>query len=467
MAVSHYFLGETAQAHSWAEKASQVESDQPQSREAMLVMGLFAEYRRNQISEAIRDKAKWPRTWLADLQEAYTILAEHPFGHPSQVAVHYDFLMWLGAWRKASEALQRGLKRFPASAELHARYRNRVLRRYGVKKLEESYTTMCAAPDAHPDLPWFAGYASLVAAEFHRRGRRFEEALAAYDRGMAWYEKVIAKKPRQRSSSDHYIAMAHGGKARIYFEMKKDELAVEEILASLKRSEASAATLDGLNISTVEDPVESSIQGVNQFQTNEKAGFTFASALRALLRQDPDIVMVGEIRDPETAKIAVQAALTGHVVLSTLHTNDAPSAVTRLFNIGVEPYLVAAAISGVLAQRLLRKICSRCKEPTSIDDHTLRTIKLIAGEGYQIDTLYQGAGCKACRNTGYSGRVGIFELFLPDDAAMEAIAKGAGLQELKGIAQKSGYRTLADDGLEKVKAGITTVEELFHAAAMH
>lgn len=222
-----------------------------------------------------------------------------------------------------------------------------------------------------------------------------------------------------------------------------------------------------VNISTVEDPVENSIAGVNQFQTNERAGFTFASALRALLRQDPDVVMVGEIRDAETAKIAVQAALTGHVVLSTLHTNDAPSAVTRLFNIGVEPYLVAAAIRGVLAQRLLRKICTRCKEPMAIDEHTMRTIKLIAGDKYQIDTIYQGAGCKACRNTGYSGRVGIFELYIPNDDAMEAIARGAGLQEIKRIAKASGYRTLADDGLDKVKAGVTTVEELFHAAAMH
>lgn len=222
-----------------------------------------------------------------------------------------------------------------------------------------------------------------------------------------------------------------------------------------------------VNISTVEDPVENSIQGVNQFQTNEKAGFTFATALRALLRQDPDVVMVGEIRDAETARIAVQAALTGHVVLSTLHTNDAPSAVTRLFNIGVEPYLVAAAIRGVLAQRLLRKICNRCKEPMPIDEHTMRTIKLIAGDDYQIDTIYQGSGCQGCRNTGYTGRVGIFELYEPDDDAMEAIARGAGLQDLKKIAKASGYRTLADDGLDKVKAGITTVEELFHAAAIH
>lgn len=222
-----------------------------------------------------------------------------------------------------------------------------------------------------------------------------------------------------------------------------------------------------VNISTVEDPIENSIRGINQFQTNDKAGFTFSKALRALLRQDPDVVMVGEIRDSETAKIAVQAALTGHVVLSTLHTNDAPSAVTRLFNIGVEPYLVAAAIRGVLAQRLLRRICTRCKEPVSIDDHIMRTIKLIAGEDYQIDTIYQGCGCKACRNTGYSGRVGIFELYVPDDDSLEAIAAGAGLQELKRVAKKTGYRTLADYGLEKVKEGITTVEELFHAAAMH
>ncbi len=221
-----------------------------------------------------------------------------------------------------------------------------------------------------------------------------------------------------------------------------------------------------INISTVEDPVENSIEGINQFQTNDKAGFTFSKALRSLLRQDPDVIMVGEIRDPDTAKIAVQAALTGHVVLSTLHTNDAPSAVTRLFNIGVEPYLVAAAIRGVLAQRLLRKICTYCKEPVDLTSSIRQSIKAIGGEDSQLETIYHGSGCKNCRKTGYQGRVGIFELYTPDDDAMDAIVRGASLQELRRIAKVSGYHTLADDGLEKVKAGLTTVEEFFHAAAM-
>jgi type IV pilus assembly protein PilB len=216
----------------------------------------------------------------------------------------------------------------------------------------------------------------------------------------------------------------------------------------------------------VEDPVEYNLPGINQFQVNERAGFTFAGALRSLLRQDPDIIMLGEIRDQETAKIATQAALTGHLVLSTLHTNDSPSAITRLFNIGVEPYLVAAAIRGVLAQRLLRRICSRCKEPLEISTPLRRAIDTMGQGRIEIDTLYHGVGCGKCRNTGYAGRLGIFELFVPDDETLDAVSRGASLQELRRVAGASGYTTLRQDGLEKVKAGLTTVDELIKAAAM-
>ncbi|GAB4192718.1 MAG: hypothetical protein Kow00105_06760 [Phycisphaeraceae bacterium] len=223
---------------------------------------------------------------------------------------------------------------------------------------------------------------------------------------------------------------------------------------------------ESVNISTVEDPVEMNIPGINQFQTNDRAGFTFAGALRALLRQDPDVVMVGEIRDQETAKIATQAALTGHLVLSTLHTNDAPSAITRLFNIGVEPYLVAASIRGALAQRLVRRICKHCKEPAPLTDQMKRAIDRLGPEAQAIETFYHGEGCKACRNTGYAGRAGIYELFEPNDEALDAIARGVSLQELRQIGRQAGYTTLRQDGLEKVAAGITTVEELI-AAVTH
>jgi type IV pilus assembly protein PilB len=221
-----------------------------------------------------------------------------------------------------------------------------------------------------------------------------------------------------------------------------------------------------VNISTVEDPVECQMEGVNQFQTNDKAGFTFSSALRALLRQDPDVIMVGEIRDAETGLIATQAALTGHLVVSTLHTNDAPSAITRLFNIGVEPYLVAATVKGVQAQRLLRRICKHCKESVEVSSNIRRTLEVLVPGCEPLETMYEGRGCPKCRNTGYSGRIGIYELFAPDDEMMDAVSRGATLQELRRFACASDrYTTLAQDGLEKVRAGITTITELFQAAA--
>jgi type IV pilus assembly protein PilB len=222
---------------------------------------------------------------------------------------------------------------------------------------------------------------------------------------------------------------------------------------------------DSINISTVEDPVEYHLAGVNQFQINEKAGFTFAYALRSLLRQDPDVVMVGEVRDQETARIATQAALTGHRVLSTLHTNDAPGAVTRLFDMGVEPYLIAASIRGVLAQRLVRKICSHCKESMDAGAQMQRMLRqIVASDEEAIDTVYYGTGCGKCRYTGYAGRTGIYELYIPDEKALEAVSHGASLQELRRMALDSDqYITLKRDGVEKIRAGVTTVDEVFRA----
>jgi type IV pilus assembly protein PilB len=215
---------------------------------------------------------------------------------------------------------------------------------------------------------------------------------------------------------------------------------------------------EDVNICTVEDPVEYTLAGVNQFQVNEKAGFNFATALRSLLRQDPDILMVGEIRDNETAKLATQAALTGHLVLSTLHTNDAVGAVTRLFNLGIEPYLVGATVSGVLAQRLVRKLCQTCREPYEPSVHERRQIEKVAGE---VKMLHRAKGCPRCRNLGYTGRIGIYELFVPDDATSEHISQGVGVNELRATARAGGMTTLRMDGLEKVKSGITTLEEVY------
>ena len=191
------------------------------------------------------------------------------------------------------------------------------------------------------------------------------------------------------------------------------------------------------------------------------AGFSFASALRSLLRQDPDIIMVGEIRDRDTANIAVQAALTGHLVLSTLHTNDAPGAVTRLIDLGVAPYLVSASLIAVLAQRLVRKICPNCKEQYQPSHSIRRTIQQWTGEE---PIFYRGIGCKKCRNTGYIGRIAIHELFVPDDRVLDMITQHATLKQLRSSALENGMIPLHLDGIEKVKAGITTVDEILRVA---
>ncbi len=217
-----------------------------------------------------------------------------------------------------------------------------------------------------------------------------------------------------------------------------------------------------VNICTVEDPIEYALAGVNQFQVNDKIGFTFANALRSLLRQDPDIIMVGEIRDADTARVAMQSALTGHLVLSTLHTNDAPSAITRLYNLGIEPYLVGATVCGVLAQRLVRKLCHACKEAYEPTVNEQRQLEKVTGP---VETLYRPRGCPKCRNRGFSGRVGVYELLAPDDAMFERISQGASLNDLREAAAAANMKPLRADGLEKVKAGLTTIEEVYRVTA--
>jgi type IV pilus assembly protein PilB len=212
-----------------------------------------------------------------------------------------------------------------------------------------------------------------------------------------------------------------------------------------------------VNICTVEDPVECNITGINQFQVQESAGFEFSMALRGLLRQDPDVIMVGEIRDNETATIAVQAALTGHLVLSTLHTNDACGAVTRLVDLGVASYLVSASLIAVVAQRLVRKICPNCKEEYQLPTKLRKVV-----EKWEVDIpeFYRGLGCRKCRNTGYLGRIAIHEMFVPNEDIINMIATERPIKEIREAAMANGMLSLHYDGIEKVKAGITTIEEI-------
>ena len=217
-----------------------------------------------------------------------------------------------------------------------------------------------------------------------------------------------------------------------------------------------------INIITVEDPVEYRLSGINQVQINPRAGLTFAVALRSILRSDPDVVMVGEVRDGETAKISIEAALTGHLVLSTLHTNDAPSALTRLNEMGVEPFLTGAAVTGVLAQRLARKLCSSCCEmyQPSADEMIAARVSPDVAAASDGMSFYRKRGCPRCNQTGYKGRVGIFQLLeMTEDLAMLA-SKHASREEIERAALAGGTRTLWDDGIAKVAAGLTSIEEL-------
>jgi general secretion pathway protein E/type IV pilus assembly protein PilB len=210
-------------------------------------------------------------------------------------------------------------------------------------------------------------------------------------------------------------------------------------------------------IITIEDPVEYQLKGVNQIQVSEKAGLTFARGLRSILRHDPDVVLIGEIRDQETAQIAVQASLTGHLVFSTLHTNDAPGALTRLVDMGVEPYLVASSLEAVLAQRLVRVLCKHCQQP----DHSPTTKALKVQLGIPAGTiLYRSVGCRECRNTGFYGRHAIFEWMDSDNEIRQLILKSASSDQIRDAARKAGMRTLAEDGWRLVRLGITTVDEV-------
>jgi len=214
------------------------------------------------------------------------------------------------------------------------------------------------------------------------------------------------------------------------------------------------------NILTIEDPIEYQLPGISQVQVNRKAGLTFANALRAFLRQDPDIIMVGEMRDLETAEIAIEAALTGHLVLSTLHTNDAPSAVIRMIDMGVEPYLIAATVTGVLAQRLARRVCQKCKQPREIRAADLRAFGFQVEDPDQVVTIWEGTGCEECRYRGFKGRIGIFELMVVNAEIAELIVRRAPLSDIKEAAKANGMKELREDGLIKVLEGVTTPDEV-------
>jgi len=215
-------------------------------------------------------------------------------------------------------------------------------------------------------------------------------------------------------------------------------------------------------IITVEDPVEYQLKGINQVQVQREVGMTFSAALRSMLRQAPNIIMVGEIRDAETAEIAVNASLTGHMVFSTLHTNDAPSAVSRLVDIGLKPYLVSASLRGALAQRLLRKICDECKEAYVPEVRELNLLGIQHDQATEA-VFMKGRGCQKCRGTGYKGRMGVFEVMVIDEEIEQMIYENCTLVDLRNKAYDLGMRTLREDGIRKVIAGMTTIEEVLKA----
>jgi general secretion pathway protein E len=214
-----------------------------------------------------------------------------------------------------------------------------------------------------------------------------------------------------------------------------------------------------INIVTVEDPIEYNYEGLNQMQVNTDINLTFSGGLRAILRQDPDVILVGEIRDAETAEIACRAALTGHLVFSTLHTNDATSSITRLIDIGIPRYLVASVVSGIIAQRLVRRVCPDCQTPVEADAESVRGLQLsdasLAGGDYR-----KGTGCVKCHDMGYRGRMGVFETFMLDPAVRDLILRGATEEDIRLAAMEGGMRTLVEDGLEKAKRGYTSLDEL-------
>jgi type IV pilus assembly protein PilB len=220
-----------------------------------------------------------------------------------------------------------------------------------------------------------------------------------------------------------------------------------------------------VNVITVEDPVEYRLPGINQVQVNAKAGLTFAAALRSILRSDPDIVLIGEIRDHETAQIAVEAALTGHLVLSTLHTNDAPSAVTRLTEMGIEPFLVGSALDCVLAQRLARRLCTRCRQEYRPTPEELLGARFPWIPGEETPVLFRPAGCSACAKTGYKGRLALHEVMAVSEDVERLAVSRASATDIADVAHRQGMRSLRDDGMDKVREGVTSIEEILRVVA--
>src|SRR5262249_39562831 len=219
-----------------------------------------------------------------------------------------------------------------------------------------------------------------------------------------------------------------------------------------------------VNVMTAEDPVEYNLDGINQVLVNEDIGLTFAAALKAFLRQDPNIIMVGEIRDLDTASIATKAALTGHLVLSTLHTNDAPSAIGRLIDMGIEPFLVASSVNLVLAQRLVRKVCASCKRPVQLSQELLSELQMSASE-LPGSTILEGVGCVDCNSTGYRGRAGVYEVMTITPPLRDLILQRASAIEIKRAAVEGGMLTLRRDALMKLRRGVTSVEEVLKETA--
>ncbi|HPS93417.1 MAG TPA: ATPase, T2SS/T4P/T4SS family, partial [Deltaproteobacteria bacterium] len=217
---------------------------------------------------------------------------------------------------------------------------------------------------------------------------------------------------------------------------------------------------------TIEDPIEYQLKGIGQIPVNTKVGLTFASGLRSIVRQDPDVILVGEIRDLETAEISIQAALTGHLVFSTLHTNDASSAVTRLIDMGIEPFLVTSSVNAIVAQRLVREICPACKQQYYPENESLTDVglsrEMLQKDGY----LWRGAGCKECLWTGYKGRTGIYEILIMSDAIKSTILKTSDSNNIKRVALEEGLHSLREDGARKVEDGITTIEEVLRVTQL-
>ncbi len=218
---------------------------------------------------------------------------------------------------------------------------------------------------------------------------------------------------------------------------------------------------EDVNIITIEDPVEYQVEGINQIQVNPNVGLTFAAGLRSILRQDPNIIMVGEIRDRETADMAVRASITGHLVFSTLHTNNSLGTINRLKDMGVEIFLIASSLNGVVSQRLVRQICRDCKEER---EATEREKEIFSKYGMDVDTVYHGKGCSTCDMTGYKGRTALHEVLVMDDEIKQALLNNKSMMEIRGIAVKNGLTFLIEDGLKKVEKGITTTEEILRVA---